>query len=168
MFKKGNVILGILFSVGLGVLLHFTYQWSGYNRIVGYFSNVNESTWEHLKLLFVPVTLFSVTQWFFERKKHPEFLLSRTISLLAGMLWIISAFYTVSGIIGKTDISAANIAIFVIGVIITFVLTEIIMKSIFNAPRYSDVIAFILLIIFALLFAVWTYDPPSIGLFAEP
>ena len=36
----------------LGVLLHFTYEWSDDNRIVGLFSAVNESTWEHLKLLF--------------------------------------------------------------------------------------------------------------------
>ena len=168
MFKKSSVILGILFSVGLGVLLHFTYEWSGYNKIVGYFSAVNESTWEHLKLLFVPITLFSLVQWVFKRKEYPEFLLARTVSLIIGMLWIVSAFYTISGIIGKTDITAVNIGIFVIGVIITFVLTEIIMKFIFNAPKYSDIIALILLIIFALLFVVWSYDPPSIGLFKEP
>ena len=150
------------------MLLHFTYEWSGYNKIVGYFSAVNESTWEHLKLLFIPVSLFSLVQWIFERKEHPEFLLSRTVSLIVGMLWITSAFYTISGIIGKTDISAVNIAIFVIGVIITFLLTEIIMKFIFNAPWYSDIIAIVLIIIFALLFAVWTYDPPTIGLFEVP
>lgn len=168
MFKKGYVILGILFSVGLGVLLHFVYEWSGYNKAIGYISAVNESTWEHLKLLFIPVTLFTIVHWIFGGRKNPAFLLARTISLIFGMIWIVTAFYTVSGITGKTDMTVVNISIFVIGVIITFVLTEIIMKSIFNAPRYSDAIAIVLLIIFALLFTVWTYDPPSIGLFKQP
>lgn len=168
MLKKGNVVLGILFSVGLGVLLHFTYEWSGENKIVGYFSAVGESTWEHLKLLFFPVLLFTVIEWIFGKRKRDGFLLSRTVSLLTGMLWIVSAFYTVSGIVGKADMPVINIAIFVIGVIITFLLTEIIQKSIFNAPRYGDLIALVILIVFTLLFVVWTYDPPSIGLFREP
>lgn len=168
MFKKGSVILGILFSIGLGVLLHFAYEWSGYNRAVGYFSAVNESTWEHLKLIFVPVLLFTLGQWLLGKRRKSGFWLSRTVSLLAGIMWIISAFYTVSGIVGKTDMLVVNIAIFVIGVIITFLLTEIIMKSVFNAPRYGDIIALICLLVFALLFVVWTYDPPQIGLFAQP
>ena len=168
MFKKGSVILGILFCVGLGVLLHFTYEWSGYNKIVGYFSTVNESTWEHLKLLFFPVTLFTAGEWVFKKRRQPEFLLARTISLISGMLWIVSAFYTISGIIGKPDITAVNIGIFVLGVILTFVLTEVIEKSIFNAPRYSNIIALIVMLLFVILFVVWTYNPPAIGLFKAP
>lgn len=166
--RKSSVIIGILFSIGLGVLLHFVYEWSDYNKIVGFFSAVNESVWEHLKLLFIPVTVFSLIQWLFVRKENKGFLLSRVIALIIGMLWIVSSFYTISGIVGKNDISVVNIGIFVIGVVITFLLSEIIMKSIFNAPRYSDTIAFIILFIFALLFAVWTYNPPKIGLFAIP
>lgn len=166
--RKSSVIIGILFSVGAGVLLHFVYEWSDYNKIVGFFSAVNESVWEHLKLLFIPVTVFSLIQWLFVRKENKGFLLSRVIALIIGMLWIITSYYTISGIVGKNDISVVNIGIFVIGVVITFLLSEIIMKSIFNAPRYADTIAFIILLIFALLFAVWTYNPPKIGLFAIP
>ena len=37
-----------------GTLLHFVYEWFGGNvwAVIG---AVNESTWEHLKLLFFPV-----------------------------------------------------------------------------------------------------------------
>lgn len=51
MSLKTNLFRFIFISV-LGVLLHFTYEWAGDNAVVGLFSAVNESTWEHLKLLF--------------------------------------------------------------------------------------------------------------------
>ena len=54
MSLKTNLFRFIFISV-LGVLLHFTYEWSGNNPIVGLFSATNESTWEHLKLLFFPM-----------------------------------------------------------------------------------------------------------------
>lgn len=53
-------IIAILFSVVVGSLLHFVYGWSGENRIVGAFSAVNESTWEHLKLAFFPMFIIAV------------------------------------------------------------------------------------------------------------
>ena len=53
-----------LFISVLGVLLHFTYEWSGDNPIVALFSAVNESTWEHLKLLFFPMLLLTIIELF--------------------------------------------------------------------------------------------------------
>ena len=47
-------LITIIFAIILGTLLHFTYKWSNKNMLVGAFSAVNESTWEHLKLLFFP------------------------------------------------------------------------------------------------------------------
>ncbi|MBR2043752.1 MAG: hypothetical protein IJ946_05365 [Clostridia bacterium] len=168
MFKKLSVIIGILFCVGLGVLLHFTYEWSGYNMAVGYFSSVNESTWEHLKLLFFPVTLYTLGQFVFCERKTKGFLLFRAVSLLIGLIFITSAFFTVSGIVGKTDMPVVNIAIFVVGVIITFVLTELMLRSVYYVPKYSNLFALIIFAVFTLLFIVWSYDPPNIGLFKAP
>ena len=50
-------IFSVIFTFILGTLLHFTYQLSGRNEIVGLFSAVNESVWEHLKLLYFPMLL---------------------------------------------------------------------------------------------------------------
>lgn len=47
----------------LGVLLHFTYEWSNDNPAVGLFSAVNESTWEHLKLIFFPMLLLTMMEF---------------------------------------------------------------------------------------------------------
>ena len=51
---RSYLIFSIIFTFILGTLLHFTYKWSEENAIVGIFSAVNESTWEHLKLLYFP------------------------------------------------------------------------------------------------------------------
>ncbi len=45
-------LIGVVFIIFLGSALHFTFALSGNQPIVGAFSAVNESVWEHLKLAF--------------------------------------------------------------------------------------------------------------------
>lgn len=51
-------LAGALFTAALGTLLHFVYDWSGGWGAAAAFSAVNESTWEHMKLLFSPCSCF--------------------------------------------------------------------------------------------------------------
>ena len=64
MLKKKYVlifeIVSTIFIMILGTLLHFTYKWSNNNVIVGTFSAINESTWEHLKLIFFPMLIILI------------------------------------------------------------------------------------------------------------
>ena len=59
MLKKNSIlifeIISSIFIMILGTLLHFTFKWSNNNVLVGTFSAINESTWEHLKLIFFPI-----------------------------------------------------------------------------------------------------------------
>ena len=56
---KKYVWIGILFCLILGSLSHFFYSWTLSNPIVGIFCPVSESAWEHMKLVFFPVLLYS-------------------------------------------------------------------------------------------------------------
>lgn len=94
-------IAGFIFVVVVGTLLHFVYHWSGNAPIVGIISPVNESTWEHLKLLFVPMLLFSIIEYFAVGKAFPGFIAAKAFGILLGMLVILAIFYTYTGIIGK-------------------------------------------------------------------
>ena len=67
-------LAGFLFVGVMGVLLHFLYEWSGGNLIAALISGVNESTWEHMKLLFVPTAVFTVVQLLFLGGVYPNFL----------------------------------------------------------------------------------------------
>ena len=58
-------IVVIILAIVFGTLLHFTYEWSGENRIVGLFSATNESVWEHLKLVFYPMLILGLIEYYF-------------------------------------------------------------------------------------------------------
>jgi hypothetical protein len=71
-------ILGAFFIIFLGSLLHFTYKWSGRFWLVGIFSAVNESTWEHLKLAVFPATLWFLFEWrWLKKEKIPNFVFAK-------------------------------------------------------------------------------------------
>ena len=53
-------VIGVFFVLLAGTLAHFLYDLSGENAFVGLFVPVNESVWEHMKLLFVPLFLFTI------------------------------------------------------------------------------------------------------------
>ena len=44
----------------IGTILHFLYDWLGEAVWIAPFSSVNESTWEHMKLLFWPMFLYAI------------------------------------------------------------------------------------------------------------
>ena len=59
---KTNIRTFVIVSV-LGTLLHFTYDFFMENPIIGIFSAINESVWEHQKLLFYAVVFYSVFEY---------------------------------------------------------------------------------------------------------
>ena len=78
-------LAGFLWTAAAGTLLHFTYDWSGGSKIAAAFSAVNESTWEHMKLLFVPLFLFTVVQVAFLGRTYPNLLAVRAVAALTGL-----------------------------------------------------------------------------------
>jgi hypothetical protein len=51
-------VIGSISMVPAGSALHFVYGWSSQNALVGLFAPVNESIWEHAKLVFLPPLLW--------------------------------------------------------------------------------------------------------------
>ena len=66
MYRRLNIflIIGAVFTIITGTLLHFVYEWSGESLFVGIFSPINESVWEHLKLLFFPMSVWILIGYF--------------------------------------------------------------------------------------------------------
>ena len=155
-----------LFISVLGVLLHFTYEWSGDNPIVALFSAVNESTWEHLKLLFFPMLLLTIIELLFTEKSQlpSNYLFARTIGILSGMAFIVIAFYTLTGVFAKLP-DAVNITLYFLGVFLALCIENKINRG--NSQNHSAFAAIVLLAL-TIAFFVFTKYPPSIGLFANP
>ena len=160
MNKSQNGLIRYIILATMGFLLHFVYDWSGQNKIVGIFSATNESTWEHLKLLFFPM-LF-ITIWDSLRgNTSPGFLKRRILSIIAGMLLIVIMFYTALGITSRI-MDWYNIATYLIGLLTTLILDSLIKVEDNIYSAYTALAMFILLTV---SFGVFTFRAPEIGIF---
>ncbi len=160
---KTNILRFIGISVP-GVLLHFTYEWSNRNPAVALFSAVNESTWEHLKLLFFPMLLLMISEVLFMKSKLPDnYLQARTLGILSGMAFIIITFYTLWGVLGKT-LEFISIAIYFLGVSCALVCEN----KLYTRPAIINrSISVFILLLLTLAFFVFTFHVPNIGLFYD-
>lgn len=162
---KLYLILGFLFTAVLGTLWHFLYDWTGRGAIAALFFPVNESTWEHMKLIFFPMllcTVFLAARFKEEYPCLPDALLTGN---LLGTLSIPVTFYTYKGIVGRS-FPAADIAVFLAGVLIAF-RTAWVLRESPAVCQYRNLI-YLFTACFAALFFVFAFFPPAIGLFAEP
>ena len=53
---------GLLFLIVFGTCAHFIYEWSGHNKLAGVICAVNESTWEHMKLVIGPSLIWMIVE----------------------------------------------------------------------------------------------------------
>ncbi len=158
------MIAGIIFVSIVGTLFHFAYQWSGNNVFVGLFTPVNESVWEHTKLLFFPMLIYS----FYLNKKAGKYYPCLNSAMISGMLlgvaMIIVMFYTYTGVIGFHT-AFADISIFYISVILAFCVVYKFAISC-TADKYSKVLQ-IFQIVMICLYIIFTFFPPAIPLFVS-
>lgn len=150
----------------LGVLFHFIYEWSGNNFFLGLFFPVNESTWEHLKLIFFPITIMSLMEYYFLNIKNSNFICIKLQSVLLGMAATVVIFYTYSGVLGK-NINAVDIAIFFIAMAISYRHSYKKLKKESTGDFLSRQ-CFLCFYILIVLFAFFTLYPLNIGLFQSP
>lgn len=166
MTLKKNIVAFIIIGI-LGTLGHFLYELTNQNFLIGLFFPVNESTWEHLKLLFFPTLLYSLFEYLFSKEKPENYLASVTFSLICGMFSIVVVFYTIRGIMGR-NIDFINILIYFISIIVMLFKKRKILKSGKYTSKTVFWISEIILIIITVLFMIWSYNPPSIGIFTPP
>jgi len=160
-------IIGAVFALIMGALLHFTYEWSGENPVVGIFSTVNESTWEHLKLLFVPVALFAALEYIGYGKQIPNFVPVKVLSILLGMITIIIAYYTYTHIVGQNYLWV-DIGIFILGVLAAYWFSYSLLQTEFLASECAVCLGWAGLLLLAFSFAFFTFCPPHVELFLDP
>ena len=148
-----------------GTLLHFLYEWLGEAAWIAPFSGVNESTWEHMKLLFWPMLAFAVAQRFFFGDRR-DFWCVKLRGILLGLILIPVIFYTYNGAIGKSP-DWVNIAIFFIAAALVFIYETRRFRS-GEIPCPFPTIALGSICAIALLFVIFTFRTPTIGIFMDP
>ena len=158
-------IIGVFVIFGLSFLSHFVYKWLP-NDVFSILFPVNESIWEHMKLIVTPVLIFSIFEYMVYRKKNIKFnnfLLSYSISMVLGIIIYLMIYLPINYIFGHNAI-VAIILLFII-----FIIIEIISHYIMNYKeiKYSNIIAIGIIILLYIIFGYLTYDPIEIDLFYD-
>lgn len=161
------IIIGIPVLFILASLFHFLYYLTGHSRIIGLFVPVNESVWEHLKMLLVPVICWWSIYYLFNGEKYninkDKWFFSALIALISSMLGILFLYYTYSGALG--------VELLVVDILITFI--SILIGQILGLHFYKygkavpAIISITLLLFLVLIFIVFTVKPPHLPLFKD-
>lgn len=158
---------GFLFVGVLGTLLHFVYEWSGGSALAAWFSAVNESTWEHMKLLFAPVFLFSLVQICLMGRNYPNLPAVRALSALTGVALIPVLFYTYTGVLGR-NINWVDIAIFFLADLGAFALDFWLLRRGRLSSRWAQLLGLAVLWGLAFCFVWCTFRPVRLPLWQDP
>lgn len=162
----GWQVAGFLFTSVVGTLLHFAYEWSGECAVSGLFSAVNESIWEHMKLLFYPMLLFGLMEYKTWGKEKPDFWCVKLKGILLGLMLIPVLYYTYTGILGVSA-DWFNIAIFFLAAGVAFRWeTKAFQKE--ASCRIPSRVAVGMILLLVLIFTLITFLPPEIPFFRDP
>lgn len=165
---KRNITLwqlyGYVFVSLFGTFLHFLYDISGKSILVAPFSAVNESIFEHIKLLYFPMLIFAFFESLFF-KAYENFWCAKAKGFICAIILIPVLFYTYTGALGVYA-DWFNISIFFIsGAAAFFVDTKSLKKDTdCSFPPYFCK-AFILGL--GVLFIFFTFFPIEIPLFID-
>jgi hypothetical protein len=158
-------LVGMVFIIILGSLFHFTFELSGFNPVVGAFSAVNESIWEHLKLGFWPLIIFSAVEYWKIKNKTNNFFLAKATAACTIILIIPVIFYSYTSITHEAiltiDIGSFFIAV-VVGQFLSYKLLSFKEQS-----KTVELISIIVLAVLAVLFIVFTFYPPHLPPFQD-
>ncbi len=161
---KRFCVVGFFVTTVLGILSHFVYDRTGRGFLIGLFFPVNESTWEHMKLLFFPMFLFALVAGKRIERQYPCIHNAMFIGILAGLLLIPTLFYTYSGILGY-HVAWANIAVYIISVLAAY---GVVYRVAMICKNTDSKVLRIVMYALAVAFMIFTVYPPEIGLFQVP
>ena len=162
--KKIKIFITIIICL-LSIPVHFVYDIYP-NFITSIFFPVNESIFEHMKIIITSISIASIIEYIIYKHstiKYNNFLLSIPLISIIGIIFYLSIYSIINIFINH------NLIISITLLFITFIICEIISYYILNYKKIpnSKIIGIILLIICYLIFTYLTYYPPKNNLFKD-
>jgi len=165
-FAFGYELAGIVFIVIVGSMLHFTFELSGHQPVVGVFSAVNESVWEHLKLGFWPALVWALFEYRSIRESTNNFFFAKTVGIYLIPIVIPILFYSYTAVIGES-VLVIDILTFVVAVIVG----QLVSYKLLTYGKLPDMlnnISLVALVLLGVAFVLFTFHPPHLSLFRDP
>jgi len=156
-------IIGLVFSMIIGTIGHFLYDWSNSNVLFGFLFAKNESTWEHIKLGVTPIMLWTIIELLTSNLNC--LLFAKFISIIVFMLLLLVFYYTYKYIFKKNNMFY-DIALFYVCLAISFVVSIVIIKSI-SCNFLLSIIGFIGFSSIIYLYIKFNKKTPELIIFKE-
>ncbi|WP_294405522.1 DUF6512 family protein [uncultured Clostridium sp.] len=104
------ILLGIPFLFIIGSIFHFIYEWTGKNIIIGLISPIDESIFQHIKMVIMLVIGWWTLYYYFKGRKdnisEEKWFSGGVVSLISSMILIPSIFYLYTGALGIESLIA--------------------------------------------------------------
>ena len=153
-------LIGILFISGIGVFLHFAYELANSSQYVALLALVNERLWEHLKMAFYGMIGYALVEYIFIGNKHNNFIFAKAFSTLVACFLVVVLYY------GYTHFLDPKVYLDIILFVVAILIAQLFSYAIIKLKLYMkglNYIGLIVLVCGALLFASYTYQPPTSG-----
>ena len=135
-------------------LIHFLYNWFP-NTLFSIFFPVNESIWEHMKMISSSILIWSVLEFFL----YKRFKINHNNFVLSTFLESILSIYHFTGSIFILNIIVLFISIYFVNVISYYILSL--------RPLHLEGLGIIGIILIYIIFGILTYNPPFNDLFFD-
>lgn len=145
--NKKNIFM-IIFLFLLSFLWHFMYDWFPC-VLTSIFFPVNESIWEHMKIIFYVLLIGSILE-----KKNNNYYLCLMVKPLVGVLFYLILFIPLYLIFGESMILSLSLMLF------TYIIMELLGIKISKQEELNiKVLPIIIVILCITLFSMLTYYP---------
>lgn len=158
-------IIGIFAIFGLSIILHFLYPWTGLD-FVKPFSAINESVFEHLKMIYFAGLFYAIFEFFIGPRDNKNFIFAKAIALLFIPIFVAAIFYTYTSAVGH-NILWVDILTTFLTVFFSQKISYRLMSSDKDFSKYTTLGGGIL-IIMTFMFMIFTFVHPDLCIFKVP
>lgn len=156
---------GFLFIVAAGSVFHFIYGWFGPSKLLAAIFPVNESVWEHLKLGYWSLVIFTAVQSLAMRWRAANIWGAAGLGILILQGTIVSIFYSYTSVTGH-PILALDIGSYVLGALLCQVAGFWIMSK-SRPTRPLNTLGIWILILQGLALVIFTFATPRLPIFKD-
>ncbi len=162
---KAIKIVGVFVIFLLCFPFHFIYDFMP-NSLFSIFFPVNESIWEHMKLILTSYYVYSILEFFLFKRKNiavNNFLLNVFLTPILGISLYLLIYLPLFNLFGEQMFISIGLLFFII--IFEQIFSYLILT--FNEIFYQNIIGFIGIIITIIIFGYLTYNPFLNDLFID-
>lgn len=146
----------------LGSILHFAYDVFPYS-LVAFIAPVNESIFEHLKLVLYPMLLIDIVLWYRYYHQDIRILTPMLIGFIVGIMSVVLIYYFY-----HCGLGVDSLIVDIVLLLIAILLGNMMMIVSDKHHLMIDMKLWIVLVLaIIILFSIWTFYPPDLPIFID-